>query len=477
MKLRSAFLVQISGSLINTLAFIVLTPILIHYLGVERYGVLLTVLGFVVFAGVAELGIAAAATRQIAADAGEARAAIFGAALSLSICFALFGGLLFMLLSVDEVSRALISNDGLRSELTNSRYSLFLIGFLSILSSVPKGALHGLSKFVSLNVISIFHTILSLCGPALYAYFVGRDLPGLLAITSVTYAVVGTLSFVLCLRAGLFPRLRDWSKIAPTLFFYGWWATISAIFHRLSVSLDRPLLSGLVGPSAVAFYVVPQSALERSQIVSGALLSVALPQLARNPNDAGTISLCYKATLLLSLFFVIGLIALFPILNLWLGSEFAQRSHTAAALLALGVWLDLLARVPYLMLQARSLLHREAKLSGLIALVSVLFLPVIILTFGIEGAALASILRSAAYLVLRLREAGLPKGVAGRMIWQSLAVALASLGSILYVQFDEGFYASALWIGALLLVTAGIRDLYPELKIQMKGILVSFGVK
>ncbi|WP_394729436.1 oligosaccharide flippase family protein [Altererythrobacter sp. GH1-8] len=436
-----------SGALLSTLAFIGLTPILLSSLGIERYGVLLLVLGFLIYAGLAEFGLGSATSREIAAANQEDRPRIFGNALFLSIPFAGIGGGLFALLAIPAISSLLVDDAAVVDELARSGGALFALGAVSILASVPKGVIFGLSGFVSLNLVNLVGSVGAILAPALYAVLIGTDLPGLIAVTALAYVVTLVVAFLACLALRAIPDIRFESSVIKTLVSYGGWSTSSAMLHRLTNSLDRILLSGLSGPSAVTIFAIPQGALSRSQIVASALLSAAFPRLARSPNDAGLIETCYRGLFLLSPIFVVGVVFLHPVLEIWLGKEFADQAHLVAVFLTIATWLDLMGRVPYALLQARSELQQETRIAGLILVPNLLLLALSVKFFGVAGAAAIAIARAGAFVLLRSQATRIKPSLNWTVAWHSLAVVLASIAS-LYEMVGVGF------VYAILMFTA-----------------------
>lgn len=430
MRLRSQFLIQLSGGVLSALAFVGLTPVLLSSLGLERYGVLLLVLGFLIYAGLAEFGLGGATSREIAAATCEDRARIFGNAIVLSIGFAGVGGTLFSLLALPAISSLLVDDIEIVEELTRSGWALFALGAASILANVPKGVLFGVSGFVSLNIIDVLGVVGILLAPAIYATSIGKDLPGLIAVTATAYGLTLLAAFAACLAHRTCPELRYDGSIARTLLSYGSWSTSSAILHRLTNSLDRILLSAFSGSSAVPIFAIPQGALNRSQMLSNALLSAVFPRLVRSPKDESLIETCYGGMFLLSPLFVVGVIIIDPMLKVWLGDEFADQAHLAAILLAIATWLDMMGRVPYTLLQARSELSQETRISGQILIPNILLLVLAVKFFGVAGAAAIAILRAGAFVVLRGRATYIKPFLNRQIILHSLVIGLASAGSL-----------------------------------------------
>jgi O-antigen/teichoic acid export membrane protein len=387
---------------LSTFAFIILTPFLLSSLGLERYGVLLLVLGFLIYTNLAELGIGGAVTREIAACDNDRRGRIFGNAMILSAAFACVGGLFFSLLALPTVAGFFVKDLRTIADLEETKGALFALGALSILGGVPRGVLLGLSHFVQLNFVGVFSAVGSLVAPALYAGIFGIDLLGLIASVALAHFLTLMLSLALCMFVGERPEFQYDRSIARTLVSYGGWSTASAVLHRLTNSLDRFAISALVGPAAVPLFAIPDGALNRAQLISNALLSAAFPRLARAPYDKALIETCYRSVLSLTPLFVIGIAVLQPLLSFWLDADFAELAHRPAVLLAVAVWADMVGKVPWTLLGARSQMSVEAKISSIIVIPNIILIIGLIKFFGVTGAAIAAVIRAFYFMISRL---------------------------------------------------------------------------
>src|SRR5262245_55812945 len=159
MPIRAKFGIQLVGGLANTALFVILTPVLVGSLGLDRYGLLLLVLSISIYAGLAELGLGLATSREMAAADPAQRGSILGMALSLNFVFCILAGGIYALFSWAPVSRLLLNGDQtLSNELMSSGWALFCLGSTTILASTTQGALFGLSKFVEVNAIDLATT-------------------------------------------------------------------------------------------------------------------------------------------------------------------------------------------------------------------------------------------------------------------------------------------------------------------------------
>jgi len=197
------------------------------------------------------------------------------------------------------------------------------------------------------------------------------------------------------------------------------------------VNLDRFLIGALISMAAVAYYVTPYEAVTKLWIIPSALSGVLFPAFATAlGQDRKRAALLFdKAVtyIFLSLFpIIVGVLALGRFgLQVWLGAAFAQRCTVVLSLLAVGVFFNSLAQVPFWQIQAASRPDWAAK-------VHLVELPFYLLAFwwltkryGINGAAAAWMLRTAIdtaimfWLSSRLLHESRP--AVGRLVRMSLA--------------------------------------------------------
>jgi O-antigen/teichoic acid export membrane protein len=174
--------------------------------------------------------------------------------------------------------------------------------------------------------------------------------------------------------------------------------------------MERFLLAALAGVAAVAYYTAPSEAALRLLIVPGALAAALFPALSASWAAGGTTGGAAHERLLgrpvrfllLTLAPVVTAIVVCagPLLELWLGAEYAARSTAALAILALGVLTNGLAHLPYAYLLGRGRPDIPAKFHLLELPGYVLVAWLLIQRYGVTGAALAWTLRVSVDAVL-----------------------------------------------------------------------------
>jgi O-antigen/teichoic acid export membrane protein len=295
--------------------------------------------------------------------------------------------------------------------------------------------------------------------------------------------VVGTLvagrivawaaHLLLCLR--IVPELGcaiGWerSAVGPLLRFGGW-MTVSNVVGPLMVTLDRFLIGALASMTAVAYYATPYEVVTKLWLLPGALMGVMFPAFSASFAQNGERTALLFGRSVKSLFLVLFPIMLCTValaqdgLKHWLGPEFAQHSFRVLQWLAIGVFINSLAFVPFALLQGVG----RPDLTAMLHLIELpLYLGLLwwlIGTRGIEGAAIAWTARVAvdALLLFGLANRFLPGKSPIRLrtaLLPAMAVLILALAALLQGPIVKGLFL----LGTILcfVLVTWFRILTPE---------------
>lgn len=375
-------------------------PILIRELGKERFGVLTLAWALIGYANLFDLGLGRALTQMVAKKlgAGEDRQvpALAWTSLLLMLLLGVVGALVVGLLSPWLVHRALHVPGALQREALRSFYLLALAIPLVICTAGLRGLLEAHQRFGLINALRVPMGVFTFGGPLLVLPF-SRSLVPVVATLAAGRVIACFAHLWLCLR--VVPELRrsvawDRSAIGPLLRFGGW-MTVTNVVSPLMVTLDRFFIGAMVSLTAVAYYATPYEVVTKFLLLPSALIGVMFPAFS-----ASFVQDREHAALLFSRSIKSLLLVLFPLmlctialaqdgLKLWLGAEFAQHSFRVLQLLAVGVFANSLAQVPFAFLQGVG----RPDLTATLHLVELpLYLGLLwwlIGAYGIEGAAIA----------------------------------------------------------------------------------------
>jgi O-antigen/teichoic acid export membrane protein len=428
-------------------------PVLIRGLGKDRFGVLAMAWALIGYASLFDLGLGRALTQLVAKKlgAGEERQvpSLVWTSLLLMLILGLAGTVVIVLASPWLVHRVLNVPAALQAETLQSFYLLGLSIPVVINTAGLRGLLEAYQRFGLINALRIPMGVFSFAGPLLALPF-SRSLVPVVAILLGGRLIAWAAHLLLCLR--VLPELRKriaWERAAVgPLLRFGGWMTVSNIVGPLMVTLDRFVVGARLSVTAVAYYATPFELITKFWLIPGALVGVMFPAFStgfvRDRDRTASLygrSVKYLLLTLLSIILLIVVLAQDG-LKLWLGPEFAKNSFRVLQWLAIGVFINSLAQVPFAFLQGVGRPDLTAKLHLAELPLYLILLWWLIGTRGIEGAAIAWVARvTVDTLILfglarrllpgsgpiRLRTAFLPCGAL-------LILALAALLQSLFVK-------------------------------------------
>lgn len=450
------------------LVAIVAIPLLIDGLSLARFGVLTLTWMVVGYFSLFDLGLGRALTKLVAEKLGKGRAddvpMLIWTALLLMMLLGLFGAALLAAFSSWLVSDVLNIPVELQTETLTAFYLLAASIPIVISSTGLQGVLEAHQRFGLVNAVRIPLGVFTFLGPVLVLSFSHSLVPVVAAL--VAARLFSWLAYVvLCLRVE--PELRqsvsvDWQMFKPLISFGGW-MTVSNIISPLMVYLDRFLIGAVLTMTAVSYYATPYEVVTRLLIIPGALMGVMFPAFATVlSHDKMYAAQLYGKTVkyvFLLLFPAVLVIVTFARegLTLWLGSGFAENSTLVLQILAVGVFLNAHANVPFGLIQSAGRPDLTAKLHVAELPFYLLVLWWLLNDYGIVGVAIAWLLRvaidTAALFFIANRLLPPVSGFMAKMLLAA-GVSLACLltGSLV----PDFFMKSAFLILALVLFTGSI---------------------
>ncbi len=407
MSLRSNTFWNLLGSSLPLLAAALFIPYCLNQLGGEAFGVLTLIWALIGYFSLFDLGIGRALTYEISrkqlSKEGADVPAVVRSGLALTLVAGLVGALIMLYLAPYLAGSWLKISLNLTPDVQLA-FEIAAVGVIFMtLGSGLRGAQEGFDQF---KIASLNKAILGICTFSLPAFSIYVHGPSLCPI--VIYLVAARLTMVLvalyqlrdCVFAkGLHPILRH----VRSLYSFGIWVTISGIVGPLMVYGDRFFVSAAIGAALLPLYAIPQEGLQRLLLIPGSFCAALLPKLAGLP--MGERMILYRksrqhVTLIMLVVCLVCVTLAYPILSIWLSPEFAKESLPIVCILAVGIWLNAIAFVPYTFLHA----HGSTKLTAIFHLIElviyIIVLYYLVEAYGLIGAALAWVLRVGIDLML-----------------------------------------------------------------------------
>lgn len=396
MSLKRNALWNLAGTVIPMAAGVALIPYTLSRLGNEAFGVLTLIWGLIGYFSVFDLGVGRALTVQLSrlgvADRAQETGPLLRAGILLTCIAGLLGVALIWLLAPGLANHWLKIGPALQDD-ARMGFLVAAVGVLpTTLASGLRGALEGLDRFAASNASRIVLGVWMFALPAWSVYFHGPDL-GVIALYLVLGRCLVVVAMVAQLRGQLFAGgIKLAKRHLQTLWNYGFWVTVTGIVGPLMVYGDRFFVSAAVGADQLSLYAIPQDVLLRLLLIPMALTGALLPRLAAmgTVEAAAAYRLTYRRVAV-AMLVICGLAALlaYPLLALWISSEFARSALPVVLVLCVGVWINSLASVPYTLLHANGNPRLTAVFHVAELLVYLVVLCFLSSRYGLVGAAFA----------------------------------------------------------------------------------------
>jgi len=392
------------GACAPVLVAVLCLPMLKTSLGTDRLGIIALAWVVVGYFGFFDLGLARALTKLVAEKLGEKRPedipALVWTSLYLMASIGLAVAMAAMFLVPRLVQRLLKVPPELEHETIRAFYWISLSFPVVILTAGLRGVLEALQRFRLATLIRIPLGVFTYLGPILVLPF-SHSLVPIMAVLALGRTAAGVAHLWACFR--VLPSLRNSYSFHPSfvgpLFRFGSWMTVSNVVGPIMVSFDRFLIGSIVSVAAVAFYAVPNEVVTRLSLVPGALVGVLFPAFSTSAvSDRPRLVFLFESAMkyiFLAMFPVTLILVTFApaALQFWLGSEFARQSSLVAQILAVAIFINGLAQIPFAHVQSAGRADITAKLHLMELPFYLVALIVLAKSMGIRGVACAWLLR------------------------------------------------------------------------------------
>lgn len=346
---------NLGGAIIPIVVTLLTVPIYLQIIGVERYGILAIVWVLLGSFGVFDFGLSHATAYRIASlrnATADERQEVFWTALLLNAGLGAAGGLLLWWVAFVFMTGYLQIDAALLDEtLSAIRWFIVALPILTV-SMVLTGVLLGLERFLALNISNTMGAVLGQLAPLFVAWQFGPNLALLFAAALLGQLVALALQFQQCwsrvpLGKGV-PVFR--SQLIPGLLHYGGWVTVTAVVSTLMTTFDRLLIGMISGAKAVTHYTIPFTLVSRVNVLPDSLAAAIFPRfssLSMERCDELTEKSLRLIAAILTPVLVLLIAILEPFLGWWLGGEFSEKAALVGEIVALGLWANGLARIPF----------------------------------------------------------------------------------------------------------------------------------
>lgn len=471
-------LINLAGFGLPLLVGLIAIPLIVRGFGVERFGVLTLAWAVIGYFSLFDMGIGRAITQSMAVRLGSASARdvsrLVWTGLLLMFIFSLVGAVILASLSPWLVSSILNLPQALREETIDAFILLAVAIPAVVLSAGLAGILTALQRFDLINALRIPMGMMIFLVPLAilpYSKSMAYVCAGLLIIRMLFLALHAAACFY------AYPPLRAHRGIERSeirgLLSFGGWMTVTNVIGPLMVYMDRFVIGAVLTLSAVAYYVTPYEMITRLWAIPAALVAVLFPAFAAakasaTSHAASLYSMGARAILgILAPIVLVIVVFAEEGLRLWLGDDFAQQGKAVLRWLAIGVFINSYAQVPFAFIQGIGRADITAKLHLLELPVYFALMLWLLNILGIAGVAIAWLLRAAVDAAVLTwvahRLGGKDTAIPSRQIAPLLAIPLAlfSIGITL-----DGITVKLLFTGLafLAILAIGCYSASPEEK-------------
>jgi O-antigen/teichoic acid export membrane protein len=351
----------------------------------------------------------------------------------------------------------------LQTESLTVFYILCLSIPVVIITTGLRALLEAYQQFAVSNMIRIPLGLLTFLAPLAVLPF-SNSLAAIVAVLFLGRLIGVYAYYHYCVRA--VPAIRNEitfdKKQVRTLLSFGGWMTVTNVLGPLMVYFDRFLIGFVLTMTAVSYYVAPYEMVTRLWMIPMGLIGVLFPTFSTmlSADRTKAVHLFTKGTnmifyLMFPVFLVINLFA-YEGINFWLGSEFAENSTVVMQWLAIGVFLNCVGRIPFVLIQSAGRPDLPAKLYLFELPFYVAALWYALNIYGIKGAAAVWTIRvfidTAAFFVMSskaIRETAKPSlNIGGKIL-----IASTVLFSVTFI--DEIILKTALLLSVCVLISVG----------------------
>ncbi|HFK4065136.1 TPA: flippase [Kluyvera ascorbata] len=362
-------------------------------LGPELFGIYTIAIAVVGYAGIFDMGLTRAITREIAIyrTNWDERKKIVASATLFLLTLSILGGFIVLIFSSSIVHFLNISATDF-SDINNSFKLLAFSIPLFLLNQLWIAILEGDEKFKVVNIQKSFSSTFIAGMPALFVIYNGTLLSAVAGLV-VSRIISLLIAFVLVRKEIMQSGMQPDVKTLKRLIFFGGWITVSNIISPAMVYFDRFIISNMLGAKHVAFYSGPSEAISRLAIFPAAVGRAIFPKLSSvKHRDELKKSITLSWLLMFAVcapVVIIGIIFSKNILNLWLGANYALHSKNILIILLVGFLFNALAQVPFAAIQSAG----KAKITALLHCVEIIpyfiMLYFFVQHYGLTGVAFA----------------------------------------------------------------------------------------
>lgn len=432
-----------AGQVGPLIAAFIAMPILIHALGVERFGILglaWTVFGYF---NLLDLGVSSALTKlssdRLATGSEHEIPLLFGTSLATTAAFGLIGAVVLATFAHTVVGNLFRVSPSLQNETLHTMYVLALGLPICVTINPLAGILSAYQRFGLINLVASPNAILTSLAPLCVLPF-SHNIALIVAVLFGVHAITWLAYFAMCVYTvpDLLHRMRFRAAMVSLLVGFGFWMAASSLVGMMMTSFDRFTIASLRSMDALSYYIVPARILHKLNLVPYLITGVLYPAFAHSlASDRLRTRMLFdrgmKATLLIMLPIVLTVVVFArQLMTLWVGAEFAAHSALLVQLLAIAALFEGVGNIAFALNAAAHRPDVHPKIQSVELPLYLGFMAAMVYWHGAEGAAIACLVRTgvdaaANWIAVRIMLPEIADG--GRRIGWFMLAALSSMAA------------------------------------------------
>ncbi|WP_158551445.1 oligosaccharide flippase family protein [Rhodohalobacter sp. SW132] len=414
-SLKNAFY-NSSETILYPLLWVISTPIFVHYLGAEQYGIWMLVNGFIGFGGGAMgLGLTDATVKFVSKyRALNDIPAIVKVSRTTMTVYCLMGILVgivvfgFAELLVENVFRVEEGN----IQLTIIALKIGGIGIVArFFNDVFRSVIYAFERHdvnakvtMGIDIVTmVINVILVIAGFDLLAVLLSSII--FLVIGGMIKAYISKKYFINSLS---FIPLYD-KSVLKEVFSYSFYTWLQSILRLSQSKLDRFLIAGIISVSGLTYYVIALKVAEIIHSVLARATSFVFPmvsQLVEKGNIKRLKEIYHKATF----FIVIATIAIitptylfgFSLLEIWMGTDFANEAILILYVFLAKYMFHPIGIINHHFLLGTGLVKLNTQFLAITVPLTLGLMLLLMPVYGLVGAALAKLVSIPSLLIMRI---------------------------------------------------------------------------
>lgn len=399
-KLKSNIIFNFLGSAWLGVLTLAVTPIQVHFLGVEAFGFVGLITILQVLLGSLDLGISATVTKVVSSDHSNRRSASANAVNTASSVYWIIALLIAVLLWSNSVKVAAfwLSRTSLEPATVTLGIQIIAV-YLGLRWPVAfyTGVISGLQRMDALNLVKAGIHTLRLVGGVVVLFFM-PDLVAFLVWFAISSAVELLVYAVLTYR--LLPTLHLWPYFSLASFKDIWKYSVAMNLIALTALVlsqaDRLVVTKFLSLEALGYYSIAYNASIVISLMQSAINSATFPAFSHSFSSGqhtDLLSRYGKASQLMGFVAALPCFALVffghEILQLWINARVADEAALTMAWLALGFFFNAVVSNAYMAAVACGQPNLPLKINLLALFLYVPALYWLVQQYGISGAAAA----------------------------------------------------------------------------------------